>query len=89
MGEKLPVYGLRIEQKPTYTQAYPKTTAASSMAPIAQIEYFRVPPRWLFVKITDTDGNYGWGEASLEGHTEAVEGSLAAFAERFTGADAE
>lgn len=59
------------------------------MAPIAQIEYFRVPPRWLFVKITDADGNYGWGEASLEGHTEAVEGCLAAFAERFTGADAE
>ncbi|KAL5334812.1 hypothetical protein BJX70DRAFT_391120 [Aspergillus crustosus] len=46
------------------------------MAPIAQIEYFRVPPRWLFVKITDADGNYGWGEASLEGHTEAVEGCL-------------
>ncbi len=59
------------------------------MAPITQIEYFRIPPRWLFVKITDADGNYGWGEASLEGHTEAVEGCLAAFAERFTGADAE
>ncbi|KAL4781786.1 enolase C-terminal domain-like protein [Aspergillus varians] len=59
------------------------------MAPIAQIEYFRVPPRWLFVKITDTDGNYGWGEASLEGHTEAVEGSLAAFAERFAGLEAD
>ncbi|KAL4970187.1 uncharacterized protein BDV14DRAFT_187063 [Aspergillus stella-maris] len=58
------------------------------MAPIAQIEYFRLPPRWLFVKITDANGNYGWGEASLEGHTEAVEGSLNAFAERFTGMDA-
>ncbi|KAL4805580.1 hypothetical protein BDV18DRAFT_165807 [Aspergillus unguis] len=59
------------------------------MAPIAQIEYFRVPPRWLFVKITDTNGNYGWGEASLEGHTEAVEGSLVAFAERFAGMEAD
>jgi galactonate dehydratase len=59
------------------------------MAPIALIEYFRVPPRWLFVKVTDTDGNYGWGEASLEGHTEAVEGCLTAFAERFCGIDAE
>ncbi|KAL4884774.1 hypothetical protein BJY04DRAFT_233051 [Aspergillus karnatakaensis] len=59
------------------------------MAPIAQIEYFRVPPRWLFVKVTDTDGNYGWGEASLEGHTEAVEGCLVAFAERFYGMDAD
>lgn len=59
------------------------------MAPIATLEYFRVPPRWLFVKITDTDGNTGWGEASLEGHTEAVEGCLVAFAERFVGMDAD
>ncbi|PYH76297.1 hypothetical protein BO82DRAFT_387403 [Aspergillus uvarum CBS 121591] len=58
------------------------------MAPIAHIEYFRVPPRWLFVKITDGDGNTGWGEASLEGHTEAVEGCLDAFAARFYGLDA-
>ncbi|KAL2831134.1 fungal-specific transcription factor domain-containing protein [Aspergillus cavernicola] len=59
------------------------------MAPIARVEYFRVPPRWLFVKVTDTNGNYGWGDASLEGHSEAVEGSLAAFAERFCGMDAD
>lgn len=59
------------------------------MAPIKRIEHFRVPPRWLFVKVTDVDGNSGWGEASLEGHTEAVEGCLTAFAERFAGMDAE
>jgi galactonate dehydratase len=58
------------------------------MAPITEIEYFRVPPRWLFVKITDANGNHGWGEASLEGHTEAVEGCLEAFAARFGGMDA-
>ena len=58
------------------------------MARITKIEYFRVPPRWLFVKITDANGNYGWGEASLEGHTEAVEGCLEAFATRFGGMDA-
>ena len=37
------------------------------MAPFADLEYFRLPPRWLFVKITDTEGNVGWGEATLEG----------------------
>ncbi|RAL01119.1 enolase C-terminal domain-like protein [Aspergillus ibericus CBS 121593] len=58
------------------------------MAPITQIEYFRVPPRWLFVKVTDSQGNTGWGEASLEGHTEAVEGCLNAFIERFIGLEA-
>ncbi|KAK4631120.1 D-galactonate dehydratase [Fulvia fulva] len=56
---------------------------------IASIEYFRLPPRWLFVKITDEKGNYGWGEASLEGHTEAVEGCLDSFSERFVGQEAD
>ena len=59
------------------------------MTKIAKIEYFRVPPRWLFVKITDEAGNAGWGEASLEGHTQAVEGCLDAYAQRYTGMDAE
>jgi galactonate dehydratase len=56
---------------------------------ITKIEYFRVPPRWLFVKITDEVGNVGWGEATLEGHTNAVEGALDAFAVQFLGFDAE
>lgn len=55
------------------------------MAKIKALEYFRVPPRWLFVKITDVDGNVGWGEASLEGHTQAVEGCLDAYGERLMG----
>lgn len=59
------------------------------MGRIATIEYFRVPPRWLFVKITDANGNFGWGEASLEGHTQAVEGCLDAWAERYVGFEAE
>lgn len=59
------------------------------MPKIAKIEYFRVPPRWLFVKITDDAGLIGWGEASLEGHTQAVEGCLDAYIDRYTGMDAE
>lgn len=49
----------------------------------------RVPPRWLFVKITDEVGNVGWGEATLEGHTQAVEGCLDAWFERYTGLEAD
>lgn len=59
------------------------------MARIKSMEYFRVPPRWLFVKITDEEGNVGWGEASLEGHTEAVEGCLDAWFEQYQGLEAE
>jgi galactonate dehydratase len=42
------------------------------MTKIRPLEYFRVPPRWLFVKIVDEDGDVGWGEASLEGHTRVI-----------------
>ena len=53
------------------------------MPRIKNIEYFRVPPRWLFVKITDEENKSGWGEATLEGHTQAVEGCLDALMQRF------
>lgn len=59
------------------------------MAKIKSIEYFRVLPRWLFVKVTDEAGNYGWGESTLEGHTEAIEGSLNELITRFVGYEAE
>ncbi|KAI1637950.1 hypothetical protein F4809DRAFT_649585 [Biscogniauxia mediterranea] len=59
------------------------------MGKIAKLEYFRVPPRWLFVKITDDSGSVGWGEASLEGHTQAVEGCLDSWADRFMGFEAD
>lgn len=58
-------------------------------AKIKSIEYFRVKPRWLFVKITDDQGNYGWGEATLEGHTKAVEGALDEIIDRIIGYEAE
>jgi L-alanine-DL-glutamate epimerase-like enolase superfamily enzyme len=60
-----------------------------SQAKIRSVEYFRVKPRWLFVKITDDRGNYGWGEATLEGHTRAVEGALDEIIERIVGLEAE
>ena len=57
------------------------------MRSIAQIETFIVPPRWLFVRIETDDGAVGWGEASLEGHAEAVDGAFASLRDRFVGHD--
>lgn len=54
---------------------------------IARIETFHVPPRWVFVRVEASDGTVGWGEASLEGHAEAVTGVFDAFRDRFLGAD--
>jgi galactonate dehydratase len=59
------------------------------MSTILSLEYFRVPPRWLFVKISDSQNLVGWGEASLEGHSESVEGCLEAYREHIVGMDPE
>ena len=54
---------------------------------IGRIETFFVPPRWLFVRVESDDGAVGWGEASLEGHAEAVEGAFEPIRDRFIGHD--
>ncbi|KAF9460017.1 enolase C-terminal domain-like protein [Collybia nuda] len=56
---------------------------------IVEIEVFRVPPRWVFVRVETSDGLVGWGEGTLEGHTEAVEGAYKDLVERFIGAQAD
>src|SRR5262245_54836874 len=43
---------------------------------------------WLFVKVlTDLDGLFGWGEATLEWHTRAVVGAIEDLAELIVGED--
>jgi galactonate dehydratase len=59
------------------------------MSRIATIETFLVPPRWLFVRIETDDGLVGWGEATLEGHAEAVAGAMEHVRDRLLGADAD
>jgi galactonate dehydratase len=54
---------------------------------IGRIETFYVPPRWLFVRVESEDGAVGWGEASLEGHAEAVDGAFESLRDRFIGHD--
>jgi galactonate dehydratase len=56
---------------------------------IGKIETFYVQPRWLFVRIESDDGAVGWGEASLEGHAEAVDGAFEAIRDRFIGSEAD
>ncbi|MEG3177252.1 galactonate dehydratase [Sphingomonas sp. RB3P16] len=54
---------------------------------IGSMEFFAVPPRWVFVRIETRQGLVGWGEATLEGHAEAVLGSLDAARDRLIGHD--
>jgi len=39
---------------------------------IKELELFKVPPRWLFLKITTDDGIVGWGEPIVEGKADTV-----------------
>lgn len=40
---------------------------------ITQIKLYKVPPRWLFLKVMTDEGFYGWGEPVVEGRTSTVE----------------
>src|SRR5699024_12779703 len=55
---------------------------------IDRIETFQVAPRWLLVRIETADGAAGWGEASLEGHAEAVQGAIDGYTDLLLGQDA-
>lgn len=39
---------------------------------IIKIDLFKVPPRWLFLKITTNEGIVGWGEPVVEGKADTV-----------------
>uniref|UniRef100_UPI00361DFC3A galactonate dehydratase n=1 Tax=Halostagnicola sp. GCM10023398 TaxID=3252683 RepID=UPI00361DFC3A len=39
---------------------------------ITEYELFEVPPRWLFLKVTTSDGTVGWGEPVVEGRAKSV-----------------
>ena len=55
---------------------------------IAKIELFKVPPRWLFLKITTDDGIEGWGEPVVEGKASTVKAAVEEMASYIIGRDA-
>ncbi len=55
---------------------------------ITRILTYRVPPRWMFVKIETDEGVHGWGEAVVEGRARTVETAVQEFARDLVGQDA-
>jgi galactonate dehydratase len=43
---------------------------------VEKVELFKVPPRWLFVKVTTKNGLVGWGEPVVEGRAATVETAI-------------
>lgn len=58
------------------------------MARIASIETFRVPPRWIFVRVTTDDGLVGWGESIIPKRAHAVVGAIEDMAANLVGVEA-
>jgi galactonate dehydratase len=55
---------------------------------IAKLELFKIPPRWLFLKITTDDGFTGWGEPVVEGRADTVEAAVKELSPYLIGRDA-
>jgi galactonate dehydratase len=55
---------------------------------IIDIELFKLPPRWLFLKITTEDGIEGWGEPEVEGRADTVYAAVKEMSEYIIGKDA-
>lgn len=54
---------------------------------IENLELFRVPPRWLFLKITTEEGLVGWGEPIVEGRAATVQTAVEEMGEYLIGKD--
>ncbi|MCR8636402.1 MULTISPECIES: galactonate dehydratase [Paenibacillus] len=54
---------------------------------IKSMELFKVPPRWLFLKITTDDGIVGWGEPVVEGKADTVRTAVEEMSEFLIGRD--
>jgi galactonate dehydratase len=54
---------------------------------IKSMELFKVPPRWLFLKIETDDGLCGWGEPVIEGKAETVRAAVEEMKDYLIGKD--
>jgi len=57
------------------------------MDTIKDITLFKVPPRWLFLKITTNEGIEGWGEPIVEGKADTVAAAVNEFRDLLIGSD--
>jgi len=55
---------------------------------IDKLELFKVPPRWLFLKITTDDGFTGWGEPVVEGRADTTAAAVKELSSCLLGKDA-
>ncbi|MBD0382475.1 galactonate dehydratase [Paenibacillus sedimenti] len=54
---------------------------------ITKMELFKVPPRWLFLKVETDEGVTGWGEPVVEGKADTVAAAIMEMSEHIIGTD--
>ncbi|UKS25758.1 galactonate dehydratase [Paenibacillus sp. HWE-109] len=54
---------------------------------ITKLELFKVPPRWLFLKIETDEGITGWGEPVVEGKADTVAAAVREMSDYLIGTD--
>lgn len=54
---------------------------------ITRMTTYRVPPRWMFLKVETDEGITGWGEPVIEGRARTVEAAVLEFARDLIGKD--
>lgn len=57
----------------------------SSGVDVERLDLFKVPPRWLFLKLTTADGTVGWGEPVVEGRADTVAAAVEELADYVVG----
>lgn len=55
---------------------------------ISKLELFKVPPRWLFLKIITDEGIEGWGEPIVEGRADTVKAAVLELSDYLIGENA-
>ncbi len=54
---------------------------------ITKMTLFKIPPRWLFLKVDTDEGITGWGEPIVEGRADTVRTAVQEFADYLVGKD--
>ena len=54
---------------------------------IIKLTTYRVPPRWMLLKIETDEGVVGWGEPVIEGRARTVEAAVHELSEYLVGQD--
>ncbi|RYF99798.1 MAG: D-galactonate dehydratase, partial [Caulobacteraceae bacterium] len=54
---------------------------------ITKLTTYRVPPRWMFLKVETDEGVVGWGEPVIEGRARTVEAAVHELADYVVGQD--